>query len=109
VVRNWTSKYPAEGGVVVTDQGISGSSPSDNTVSDCYVENPGERVPEAAFSCFGGFGNRFVNCEARDTRVVKRMTVGFEEGEGRNGAGRNVWSGRVGSGEATRADVVRVR
>lgn len=108
IVRNWTSRYCDEGGVVISDQGIDGSRPSFNRVMDCLVENPGERVPESAFSCFGGFDNEFRNCVARDTRATKRMTVGYEEGVGANGADRNIWAGKVGAGEAIRSDVVRV-
>lgn len=108
IVRNWTAKYCDEGGVVITDQGVVRSSPSYNRVSDCFVENPGQRVPEAAFSCFGAYDNQFSNCYARDTRPVKRMTVGYEEGYGVNGADRNVWRGSVGKGETIRSEVVRI-
>lgn len=108
IVRNWTSKFCDEGGVVVTDQGVAGSSPSHNRISDCFVENPGERVTESAFSCFGGYDNQFINCHARDTRPVKRMTVGYEEGHGVNGADRNIWRGSVGKGETLRSPIVRI-
>ena len=108
IVRNWTSRDCDEGGVVISDQGILGSSPSHNRISNCLVENPGVRVPEAAFACFGGYDNQFIDCRARDTRAVKRMTVGFEEGTGANGADRNTWRGSVGKGEFVRAGIVRI-
>ncbi|RYG89879.1 MAG: hypothetical protein EON59_00835 [Alphaproteobacteria bacterium] len=108
LIANWTARSPDEGGVVITDQGVKGSSPSHNIVRDCRVENAGERVPEAGFSCFGASDNHFINCNAGDNRPVKRMTYGFEEGFGANDAHRNRWSGRVSAGETTRAAFVLV-
>jgi hypothetical protein len=92
-VANWTAKNPDEGGVVVTDQGVAGAAPTHNLVQDCTVLNPGARIPESAFSCFGGNNNKFINCSAEDDRPVKRMNYAFEEGYGANDASLNTWAG----------------
>lgn len=97
-VNNWSVQNPDEGGVVITDQGVAGSMPANNFVQNCTVVNPGERILEAAYSCFGARDNRFVDCNAEDNRTVKRMTYAFEEGFGENKTINNRWSGSVKGG-----------
>lgn len=84
-----------EGGVIVTDQGVTGSVPAGNVISNVVVQNAGISIPSEAFGVSGGVDNQFINCTATDSQGVPTTTYGFKEQNGSNTAARNSFTGRL--------------
>jgi hypothetical protein len=97
---------PDEGGIALTDQGTVGSFPTGNTITNCVVENAGQRVNEAAYSVTGGTDNNFINCTVRDTQGVHTTTYGFQEISASNVPSNNHWSGLVTASQMLTAEYI---
>lgn len=105
VVSNIRVVNPDEGGVIVTDQGVVGSVPSSNLISNCYVENAsannrGAEYESEAYAAVGAIENQFINCYAKDSRPAgqKKTLYGYRETHGKNTANANHFDGVL-SGE----------
>lgn len=92
-VANGTVVNADEGGVIITDQGVVGSVPVGNTVSNVVVENAGRGITSESFGVSGGTDNIFVNCISKDSQGSPTTTFGFSEVNGANTAARNNFSG----------------
>jgi hypothetical protein len=86
---------PNEGGVVITDQGVKGSIPTGNMVSNVIVEDAGRERPSPAFSAWGATHNWFENCTAYETQRWPTTTYGFEDGGAVNRSAHNTFKGRL--------------
>lgn len=95
VIANGIVISPNEGGVVITDQGVSGSVPARNTVSNVMVLNAGQAIRNPAFSSWGAVDSTFTGCVAEDNQEVPTTTYGFEDGEARNPSRHNIFTGRL--------------
>ena len=93
-VSNGTIVNSDEGGVVITDQGVSGSVPVGNVVSNVVSENAGISIPSESFGVSGGTDNLFVNCVSKNSGVGT-TTYGFSEVDSANSALRNSFTGRL--------------
>ena len=77
---------PNEGGIIGTDQNVSGSYPQDIRVSDAIVVDAGQKLRSEAFGITGGRNIHFSRtCEARISAGTYRTTFGFVEIAGGSG------------------------
>jgi hypothetical protein len=97
---------PDEGGIILTDQGVVGSFPTGNTITNCVVENAGQRLNESAYGVVGGTDNNFINCTVRDTQGVHTTTYGFQEISSTKVPSNNHFSGLITASQMLTAEYI---